>query len=131
MRRPHGASQLTATVACLAFGVTVTVAAAALNGALPAPLPLFPRTNWWNLDVSQAPIEPVSASYISFIGSTRRLHPDFGGEASPGSVQIYGVPYVVVGGTQPKKTVEFAYSDESDGVDHNTDRSYPFYPIPE
>ena len=41
----------------------------------------------------------ASASFISFIGTTRRLHPDFGGEASPGSVEIYGFPYIVVDGS--------------------------------
>ncbi len=53
---------------------------------VPGPLPLFPPDNWWNLDISTAPVDPGSASYIAFInnGGTRRLHPDFGGEASPG-----------------------------------------------
>ena len=103
------------------------------NGALPGPFPLFPATNWWNLDVTGAPLDPGSAAFISFInnGGSRRLHPDFGGEVSPGSVQIYGMPYVVVDGTQPKKAVQFLYSDESDGVDHATDTSFPFYPIPD
>jgi hypothetical protein len=111
---------------------TVTLMAAALGGPLPAPLPLFPRDNWWNSDVSAAPLDPASSSYINFInnGSTRRLHPDFGGEASPGSVQIYGFPYVVVDGNEPKQAVHFQYGDESDGVDHYTGQSYPFYPIP-
>ncbi len=49
---------------------------------------------------------------------------------SPGSTDVYGMPYVVVDGTQPKVSVQFQYSDESDGVDHSTDTSYPFYPIP-
>ena len=115
--------------AVLALGVIA--AAATLNGALPGPLPLFPRTNWWNADVSQAPVDPQSANFISFVGTTRRLHPDFGGEASPGSVDIYGFPYIVVDGSQPKKTVQFQYSDESDGVNHTTDQSIPFYPIPD
>jgi hypothetical protein len=115
----------------LVCALGVAAAAATLNGVLPGPLPLFPRTNWWNVDVSQAPVDPQSASFITFIGPTRRLHPDFGGEASPGSVEIYGFPYVIVDGTQPKKTVEFTYSDESDGVNHTTDQSIPFYPIPD
>jgi len=120
-------------VALLLVCLAISVVAATLNGALPGPLPLFPRDNWWNVDVSAAPIDPSSASYIAFInnGSTRKLHPDFGGEASPGSVQIYGFPYVVVDGTQPKRTVQFDYSDESDGVNHTTDQSFPFYPIPD
>jgi hypothetical protein len=103
------------------------------NGALPGPSPLFPPTNWWNLDVSGAPADSNSAAFISFInnGGTRRLHPDFGGDVSPGSVQTYGMPYVVVDGTQPKKAVQFLYSDESDGVNHATNMSVPFYPIPD
>ncbi|HLN57169.1 MAG TPA: hypothetical protein VK416_01330, partial [Thermoanaerobaculia bacterium] len=103
------------------------------NGALPGPFPLFPPTNWWNLDVTTAPVDPNSAAFISFInnGGTRHLHPDFGGDVSPGSVEIYGMPYIVVDGTQTKLAVQFLYSDESDGVDHSTDTSYPFFPIPD
>src|SRR5436190_13020796 len=65
------------------------------GGALPGPLPLLPATNWWNLDISTAPVDPGSAGYINFInnGGTRKLHPDFGGEESIGSVNIYGMPY--------------------------------------
>jgi hypothetical protein len=98
----------------------------------PAPLPLFPSDNWWNTDVSAAPVDPGSTSYISFInnGGTRHLHPDFGGEESPGSVAIYGMPYAIVDGSQPKLAVTFAYWDESDGVDYSTGKGVPFYPLP-
>jgi len=127
--RLRGVPTMVALVVC--FGA-VSIAAT-LNGALPTPLPLFPADNWWNTDISAAPIDPSSASYITFInnGTTRKLHPDFGGEASPGSVNIYGFPYIVVDGSQTKRTVQFAYSDESDGVNHTTDQSFPFYPIPD
>ena len=103
------------------------------NGVLPAPLPLFPADNWWNQDISAAPVDARSAQFIAFInnGGTRRLHPDFGGYESPGSQNIYGFPYVVVSGDQPKVAVQFHYADESDGVDHATGVSFPFYPIPE
>ena len=62
------------------------------------------------------------AAFIAFInnGGTRRLHPDFGGEASPGSVDIYGMPYAVVDGAQAKQAVTFQYWDESDGVNYAT-----------
>ena len=98
----------------------------------PAPLPLFPSDNWWNADISAAPVDGGSASYIAFInnGGTRRLHPDFGGEASPGSVNVYGMPYAIVNGSQPKQAVTFDYWDESDGVDMATGQGIPFYPIP-
>ena len=88
--------------------------------------PLFPADNWWNLDIRQAPVDPNSAAYIAFInnGGTRRLHPDFGGEASPGSVAIYGMPYAVVDAAQVKSLVNFQYASESDGT------GQVFYPIP-
>ena len=44
------------------------------------------------------------------------LHPDFGGDARRAAPTIYGMPYVVVDGTQAKSPVDFEYSDESDGV---------------
>jgi hypothetical protein len=111
---------------------TVTLAATAtIGGTLPGPLPLFPANNWWNLDISNAPVDPRSSSFISFVGTTRPLHPDFGGDVTSGSVDIYGFPYVVVDTAVPKRAVQFAYADESDGVDHTTNVSFPFYPIPD
>jgi hypothetical protein len=118
--------------ALMLMAATIAVAATAtLGGPLPGPLPLFPADNWWNLDISSAPVDTRSASFISFVGTTRTLHPDFGGDASPGSVDIYGFPYAVVDGAVARRAVQFDYSDESDGVDHATDTSVPFYPIPD
>ena len=95
----------------------------------PGPLPVFPSDNWWNVDISAAPVDASSASFIAFInnGGTRRLHPDFGGEESPGSEGIYGFPYAIVDGTQPKLPVTFDYWDESDGVDRATGQGVPFW----
>src|SRR5215472_3119916 len=106
-------------------------ASATIGGPLPPPLPLFPATNWWNLDISSAPLDPNSTNFINFInqGSVKHLHPDFGGEVSPGSVQIYGFPYIVTDSSEARVAVNFGSSgDESDGVNHNTNQSYPFYP---
>jgi hypothetical protein len=113
-----------------ALAVTAVISAER-NGAIPGGL--FPADNWWNQDISDAPVDARSPQFITFInnGGTRRLHPDFGGYESPGSVNIYGFPYVVVGADQPKREVSFYYDDESDGVDHATGRSVPFYPIPD
>lgn len=102
------------------------------GAAPPGPLPLFPADNWWNADIRPAPVDANSASYIAFInnGGTRRLHPDFGGEESTGSTNIYGFPYAIVDGTQAKQAVSFQYWDESDGVDMATAQGIPFYPLP-
>lgn len=70
---------------------------ASLGGSSPQPLPLFPADNWWDLDISNWPVDGNSANFISFInnGGTRRLHPDFGGNSGSG-FGIYGMPYAVV-----------------------------------
>ena len=110
------------------------------GGTVPQPVPEFPANNWWNTDISKAPVDPNSASYIQFVnnGSPRHLHPDFGGNASyGGAYATYGFPYVVVDGVTgsgksppPLQTVNCYYSDQCDGVNHTTDTAFPFYPIP-
>ena len=130
MPRQPGRFLLATFLSITALGVIV----AAINtqgGPIPGPLPVFPSDNWWNLDISNVPVDPASASYITFIGPARTMHPDFGGDVSPGSVQVYGFPYAVVDGTTTKRTVQFQYYKESDGVDHTTQQSFPFYPIPD
>ena len=134
----HGWPAVVALLTLATFLTSSMVPAWAMNsargGALPQPLPLFPRDNWWNLDISNWPVDTNSANFISFInnGTTpRRLHPDFGGNAGTGN-DIYGMPYAVVTNVTDAdlKAVQFQYSDESDGVEHPTDSSFPFYPIP-
>ncbi|HEY0370507.1 MAG TPA: hypothetical protein VGD79_00790 [Thermoanaerobaculia bacterium] len=98
------------------------------NGALPGPFPLFPLDNWWNADISAAPVDANSASFLNFVGLTRGMHPDFGGDSGSPSAPIYGMPYAVVSGTQPLVPVTFEYDDESDlGAPGRP----PGYPIPE
>jgi|CXWL01.1.fsa_nt_gi hypothetical protein len=96
------------------------------GGPLPGPLPLFPTDNWWNVDVSNAPVEPRAAEFLAFIGDDR-LHPDFGGDSGD-EPEIYGLPYVSVPGSQPLVPVDFDYADESDP---GAPGRPPGYPIPE
>jgi hypothetical protein len=111
----------------LMLALAALPAAAQLGGALPPPLPLLPPDNWWNLDVSAAPVDPASGGLISFIGTGRELHPDFGGDDGT-ATGIYGFPYAVVPGSQALSPVEFVlYPDESDAG--APDRP-PGYPIP-
>ena len=72
---------------------------------------VFPADNPWNADISQAPVDPASATLIASCGATARLHPDFGTvwNGAPN-----GIPFVVVSGTQGKVPVSFYYGDESD-----------------
>jgi hypothetical protein len=72
--------------------------------------PTFPADNAWNRDISSAPVDPSSAAYVARIDSFRSfVHPDFGSDPS------YGIPYVVVAGSQPWVPITFtAYGDQSD-----------------
>jgi hypothetical protein len=82
---------------------------------------LLPADNWWNQDVSAAPVDPQSDAFIAFIGHTRTAHPDF---APP----PYGMPYLGVSASTPRVPVTFvAYGSESDSGFGGE----PGYPIPE
>lgn len=80
---------------------------ASLNGFIP-----FPADNAWNQNIANAPVDPNSASYINFIGTSVPLHPDFGAGLYDG--QTMGIPYDIVSGS-PFVNIHFtAYGDESD-----------------
>jgi len=116
----------------LALGLLAALSASAQpaqpGGTLPGPLPLFPADNWWNVNVSSAPVDPNSAGYIDFIGSGVGLHPDFGGDAGVFPA-VYGMIYVVVPGTQPLVPVTFVeFGSESDA---GAPGRPPGYPIPD
>ena len=99
------------------------------NGPLPAPLPLFPQDNWWNLDISAAPVDPNSANFITFIGGGTGLHPDFGGDvdpSDPSNPETYGFPYASVSASQPLVPVTFVlYGNQSDAGFPGHPTGYP------
>lgn len=81
----------------------------------------FPSDNWWNQEITTAPVDAQSDAFIDYIGRTRALHPDFGPPP-------YGIPYIGVGGNEPRTPVSFVeYGSESD-EGFGADRGYP---IPE
>jgi hypothetical protein len=118
------------SIAC-ATACAVVILRAATPPVLNEPLvgrQVFPTSNWWNTDITSAPVDARSAALIDFIsGRTatnrtpiRRLHPDFGPPP-------YGFPYVVVAGDQARVPVTFvAYGSESD----TGASGLPGYPIP-
>jgi hypothetical protein len=115
-------------LASVALASGATAQAPQRGGALPQPQPLFPPGNWWNADISTAPVDPNSVAFISDIGATRGMHPDFGGDSGDSSAPIYGMPFIVVAGSQPLLPVTFDYADESDVAAPGRP---PGYPIPE
>ncbi|MEO8725897.1 MAG: hypothetical protein ABI383_07200 [Acidobacteriaceae bacterium] len=104
------------------FALTLLLSIAQLAGAQsifpggppPPPPPIgiggcavLPANNIWNKRIDNLPVHRYSSQYISTIGASSGLHPDFG--------PAYGIPFITVPGkTQPPATVNFDYADESD-----------------
>jgi hypothetical protein len=86
--------------------------APAQTGPTLAGCPVFPPDNVWNVTIDQLPVHPNSAAYVTTIGASKIVHPDFGsGTWNGGPI---GIPFVIVSGSQPKVNITFEYSDESD-----------------
>jgi hypothetical protein len=82
---------------------------AAPSGPSLAGCPMFPPDNDWNRDVSGEPVDSHSDAYLATLGASwRNLHADFG--SSP----EYGIPFVIVPGSQPREAMSFVYAGESD-----------------
>lgn len=73
--------------------------------------PVFPSNDPWNTPVDKLSVDPNSANLIASIGLSTGLHPDFGANWNGGP---FGIPYVVVAGTQKKVSMTFDYAGESD-----------------
>jgi hypothetical protein len=88
----------------LACSVMSAGQGASMNGFVP-----FANSSLWNTDISSAPVDPNSTSIITnWVGSVN-VHPDWGTDPT------YGIPYVVVNGSQALVDVNLgAYGDESD-----------------
>ena len=70
---------------------------------------VFPADNPWNTDISAAPVDLSSATYLAAMNAaTAFLHPDFGSDPT------YGIPYTSVGAGQTPVPVSFDYASESD-----------------
>lgn len=85
--------------------------------------PVFPPAtgsrdsySYWNLDISGAPVDPLSDQYIASMGMTTKVHPDFGSDPT------YGIPFVTVAGDQKRVAMTFDVPDESEPG------PYPFPP---
>src|SRR3712207_4196331 len=61
---------------------------------------LFPANSPRNQKVNNAPVAANSATLVSSIGATARVHPDFGSGTYEGA--LLGIPYNVVPGNQPR-----------------------------
>ena len=72
--------------------------------------PVFPADNVWNTPIDKLPVAASSAGWVSSIGASTGLHPDFGTY----STDHYGIPYNVVASSHQTRNLTFDYADESD-----------------
>jgi hypothetical protein len=73
---------------------------------------VFPVDHILNTRIDQLPVHPSSSTWITTIGATKTLKPDFGSGLWDGGP--IGIPFVTVLGTQPKVPATFLYQTESD-----------------
>ncbi len=87
----------------------------------------LPADNWWNRDISAAPVDANSDTLIHFIsartagnpGANRQMHPDFGPPP-------YGIPYIGVSDAESLQPVTFVlYGSQSDAGAAGQPAGYP------
>jgi hypothetical protein len=84
--------------------------------------PVFPADNWWNQDISNAPVDPMSDTYLESIGSTKWIGAGFG-------VDLHGFPVGYIDDSVPKVPVEFTYVQISDPGPYPMPANPPIQPF--
>lgn len=76
---------------------------------------MFPPDNAWNLDISNYPLHSNSANFIADIDFDSPQNPNHFLHADFGETVEYGIPFVIVPGTQAFVPITYTlYGDESD-----------------
>ncbi|MFD9303363.1 hypothetical protein ACFWCB_12020 [Streptomyces sp. NPDC060048] len=68
--------------------------------------------SFWRAPVDALPVHPNSSRYVSSIGATEPLHPDFGSGLADG--EPFGIPITVSDATVPESKVTLDIAEESD-----------------
>ena len=105
-----GGSNLKTLLCVIALAGLGSMAVA--QGPVEGNCPVFPADNIWNARVDKLPVNASSSSWVSTIGASSPLHPDFGSGTYNG--EPIGIPYVTVPGSQTKYAATFTYQSESD-----------------
>ena len=121
----NGKPEMKSRFAAVLVGLTPWLAAAAptIGGC-----PVLPANNYWNTPIDTLPVHASSGAWVTTIGLSTRLHPDWGNVLEDN----FGIPFVTVSAGQPTVPIcpdtnnaQCAFWDESD------DGTPPFnYPIP-
>jgi hypothetical protein len=111
--------RLASFVAAVALALPATAAAAPRVGGCP----VFPKDNAWNQRVDGLPVASNSDAIVRSIGVDATMHADFGSGIWDGGP--IGIPFVTVGGGQPRVHVGFDYASESDKGPYPIPRGVP------
>jgi hypothetical protein len=84
----------------------------AVSAQAAKPCTIFPADNIWKAKVTKLPVDKRSAAYVKSIGSTKKLHADFGSGTYEGAP--FGMPITTVKAGTAKVHVKFHYSSQSD-----------------
>ncbi|MEV6682349.1 hypothetical protein AB0N09_36645 [Streptomyces erythrochromogenes] len=103
---------LAVACACLTSGYTDPGPSAAAAAASAADCETALPDSFWRAPVDTLPVHPDSARYVSSIGASQPLHPDFGSGLVDG--QPIGIPITVPDTTVPESKVSFDIAEESD-----------------
>ena len=89
-------------LALLAAGATLAPVCSGLASILGQQL--YPADYPWNQSITNAPVATNSAAIIAHIGSSIKIHPDWGADnPANGNNPLYGIPYNVVHGNSTTK----------------------------
>jgi len=88
-------------------------------GSEAADCEVFPQSNIWNKEITNAPVHAQSSTWLGSIGKTVKVHPDFGSKSF--KHRAAGIPVNYTNKSTQKHSVLFKYKAESDLVK---------YPIP-
>jgi hypothetical protein len=91
------------------------------NGPILGGCPVFPPDSAWNTEVGSAPLAPDSSALVGAQAAGHNVHLDFGDTQSE-----YGIPYALVGPTQPRVPIAFG----TDGADYGDESDHGPFPIP-
>jgi hypothetical protein len=110
--RHHGRGTRVTWIAFLVVGFGLLCQWTAYGSPTLSGCPILPSNNVWNTPIDTMPVDPNSSLYITTIGVTKGLHPDFGSGIWDGGP--IGIPYNVVPGSQRKVAISFDYANECD-----------------
>lgn len=85
------------------------------------PCPMFPADNWWNTDISNAPVDAKSDKYIAGLGAGKAIGAGFG-------VDGHGFPVGYVDNRVPKVEVTFDFPFSSDPGPYPIPKDPPIQP---